>query len=90
MPLNPQTSRPLKRSLSLTLVIFYGVGTILGAGIYVLIGKVAGYAGMHTPLAFLLALILAGFSALSYAELSTRYPLSAGEAVYIHRALGSR
>jgi amino acid transporter len=62
---------------------FYGIGTILGAGIYVLIGKVAGYAGMQTPLAFLVAAVLAGLTAFSYAELSNRYPKSAGEAIYI-------
>ena len=49
----------LKRSLSLPLVTFYGIGTILGAGIYVLVGKVAGFAGMFTPFAFLLASLLA-------------------------------
>lgn len=80
----------LKRSLSLPLVTFYGIGTILGAGIYVLVGKVAGFAGMFTPLAFLLALALAGFSAFSYAELSARFPKSAGEAVYVQEGLGWR
>jgi len=40
----------LKRSLSLTLVIIYGLGNIIGAGIYVLLGKVVLHAGMFTPL----------------------------------------
>ncbi len=78
----------LKRAFSLPLLTFYGLGTILGAGIYVLIGEVAGSAGVHAPLAFLIASLLAGFSAFSYAELSARYPLSAGEAVYLQRAFG--
>lgn len=78
----------LKRAFSLPLLTFYGLGTILGAGIYVLIGEVAGSAGMHAPLAFAIASLLAGFSAFSYAELSARYPLSAGEAVYTQRAFG--
>jgi amino acid transporter len=73
----------LKRSLSLTLVTLYGLGNILGAGIYVLIGKVAANAGQYAPLSFLVASILAGLTAFTYAELSSRYPLSAGEAVYI-------
>jgi APA family basic amino acid/polyamine antiporter len=80
----------LKRSLSLPLVTFYGIGTILGAGIYVLVGKVAGYAGMFTPLAFLVASLLAALSAFSYAELSARFPKSAGEAVYVQEGLGWR
>ncbi len=80
----------LKRSLSLALITFYGLGTILGAGIYVLIGEVAGHAGMLAPWGFLIASLLATFSALSYAELSSRFPLSAGEAVYLQRAFGIR
>ena len=80
----------LKRSLSLPLVTFYGIGTILGAGIYVLVGKVAGYAGMFTPFAFLVASLLAALSAFSYAELSARFPKSAGEAVYVQEGLGWR
>ncbi|MGD8514140.1 MAG: amino acid permease [Granulosicoccaceae bacterium] len=76
----------LRRSLSLPLITFYGLGTIIGAGIYVLVGKVAGEAGHFTPLAFIVAAILAAFTAFSYAELVSRYPRSAGEAVYILHA----
>lgn len=78
----------LKRSLSLLLLSFYGIGTIVGAGIYVLIGEVAGAAGMATPWAFLMAAVLVLFSAFSYAELSARFPQSAGEAVYVKEGLG--
>ncbi|MEA3411632.1 MAG: APC family permease [Pseudomonadota bacterium] len=77
----------LKRSLSLPLITFYGIGTILGAGIYVLVGEVAGIAGLHTPFAFLLASLLALPSAFSYAELASRFPRSAGEAIYINEGL---
>jgi len=80
----------LNRSLSLPLITFYGLGTIIGAGIYVLIGVVASKAGMFSPLAFLLAAFIAGFTAFSYAELSSRLPRSAGEAVYIQEAFGKR
>lgn len=76
----------LKRSITLPLLTFYGIGTILGAGIYVLIGQVAGYAGFYTPFSFLVASILAGLTAFSYAELSARYPKSAGEAVYVQES----
>jgi len=74
----------LKRTIGLPLLLFFGLGNILGAGIYVLIGKVAGEAAMYAPFAFLVASIVATFSAFSYSELSARYPFSAGEAVYIH------
>ena len=80
----------LKRSLGLPLLIFYGLGNILGAGIYALIGKVAGAAGMYTPVSFLIASLLAAFTAFSYAELSSRYPSSAGESVYVYEGFGLR
>jgi amino acid transporter len=73
----------LKRSIGFPLLLLFGLGNILGAGIYVLIGKVTGEAAMFTPVAFFVASIVAGFSAFSYGELSARYPFSAGVAVYI-------
>lgn len=80
----------LKRSLPLSLITFYGLGTILGAGIYVLVGKVAGSAGLYAPVAFLVAGVIAAFTAFTYAELSARYPLCASEAVYVREGLGLR
>lgn len=76
----------LKRSLTFPLLTLYGLGTIVGAGIYVLVGKVAGVAGMYAPIAFLVSAVLVGFTAYSYAKLSARYPLSAGEALYVNKA----
>lgn len=66
----------LKRTLGLPLVTLYGLGNILGAGIYVLVGKVAGFAGSSTTLAFVIAMVTAAVTALSYMELAGRYPLS--------------
>ena len=86
---NTQSTK-LKRSLSLPLITFYGLGNILGAGIYVLIGKVAGHAGIYAPIAFLLASLLASLTAFTYAELSARYPISAGEAVYLQKGFARR
>lgn len=80
----------LKRSLTLPLITFYGLGNILGAGIYALIGKVAGEAGYFAPISFVIASIIATFSAISYAELSARYPVSAGEAVYLYEGFQLR
>jgi APA family basic amino acid/polyamine antiporter len=79
----------LRRSIGLPLLTLYGLGTILGAGIYVLIGEVAAIAGMAAPSAFLVAGILAGTTALCFAELSARLPLSAGEAAYVKAGFGS-
>ena len=80
----------LKRSLSPLLITFYGLGTIIGAGIYVLVGEVAATAGLYTPFAFLIASLIVGFSAFSFAELSSRFPKSAGEALYVQKAFGRR
>ena len=80
----------LKRTLGLPLVTLYGLGNILGAGIYVLVGKVAGFAGSSTTLAFVIAMVTAGVTALSYMELAGRYPVSASVSVYLHRAFGKR
>ena len=80
----------LRRSLSLPLTTFYGLGNILGAGIYVLIGKVVAEAGLFAPVSFLLASLLACLTAFTYAELSARFPLSAGEAVYVQEGIGIR
>lgn len=80
----------LKRSLNLPLLVFYGTGTILGLGIYVLLGKVAGEAGMLAPLSFLAAAALAVFTGMSYGELSARIPKSAGEVNYVEEAFGRK
>lgn len=82
--------RHLRRSLSLPLVALYGLGNILGAGIYVLVGKVAGEAGSGATLSFLVAMIVAALTAFSYMELSGRYPVSASVSVYLHKAFGRK
>lgn len=81
----PQEAK-LKRVISLPVLSFYGIGTIIGAGIYVLIGKVGAAAGVYMPLSFLLAGVIACFTGLSYAELSARYPKSAGTVLYVLEA----
>ncbi len=80
----------LSRELGVALLLFYGLGNILGAGIYVLVGKVAGVAGYSSVLSFVVACIIAIFTALSYMELASRYPVSSGEAVYIKEGIGSK
>lgn len=76
----------LKRSLSLPVLTLYGLGTILGAGIYVLVGKVALVAGLFAPISFLVASVLAMFTAYSFALLSAQYPKAAGPAYYVEQA----
>src|SRR5512146_3011185 len=80
----------LRRRLGLPLLVLYGVGITIGAGIYVLIGAVAGHAGRYAPWSFVLAAVAMALTVGSYAELSTRFPVSAGEAAYVRAAFRSR
>ncbi len=80
----------LRRALTLPLLTLYGLGVTIGAGIYVLVGVTVARAGVHAPITFIIAGIVVAFTCLSYAELSTRFPVSAGEAEYIQRGFGSR
>ena len=89
------TERPpqppaLRRRLGLPLLVLYGTGITVGAGIYVLVGAVARHAGTYAPWSFLLAAVVMALTVSSYAEMSKRYPVSAGEAAYVRAAFGSR
>ncbi|SRR5579885_281274 len=79
----------LKRHLGLFSTTMYGVGIILGAGIYVLVGSAAGTAGNSVWLSFLMGSAVAALSGLSYAELGSIYPRSAAEFVFVKNAFKS-
>ncbi len=68
----------------------YGVGIILGAGIYVLVGSAAGTAGNALWISFLIGSAVAVLSGLSYAELGSIYPKSAAELVFVKNAFKNR
>jgi len=76
----------LKRHMGLFHLTMYGVGLILGAGIYVLIGEAAGFAGNSMWISFLLGAIVAVFAGLSYSELSALYPKAAAEYTFVKNA----
>ncbi|MBI4131101.1 MAG: amino acid permease [Nitrosarchaeum sp.] len=76
----------LKRGMGLFHLTMYGVGLILGAGIYVLIGEAAGFAGDSVWIAFVLGSIVALFAGLSYAELSSMFPKAAAEYTFVKNA----
>lgn len=80
----------LRRSVGWKTYWLFGLGNIIGAGIYVLIGEIAGKSGNGAIWSFIIAAIIAGFTAVSYGALSTRYPLSAGEVVYMLKAFSNR
>src|SRR5687768_14778555 len=78
---------PLARTLGLPALTFYGVGIILGAGIYSVLGVAANRAGDALWLSFAIASGVAAITAFSYAELATTYPRAAAEFTYVRRAL---
>lgn len=68
----------------------YGVGSILGAGVYALIGAAAGIAGEGLWLAFLLAAFIALFTGFSYAELATLFPRAGAEYHFVRNGFGNQ
>lgn len=80
----------LKRELGLFEVTLSGIGIILGAGIYALIGKASGLAGNSLWLSFAISALIAIFTGLSYAELSSMFPKASAEYEYTAHAFGKR
>jgi APA family basic amino acid/polyamine antiporter len=80
----------LNRVLSFPLVVLYGLGVTIGAGIYVLVGETTSRAGSLAPFAFVVAALVMVFPALSFSELAGRYPFASGSAQYAEEGLRSR
>src|SRR5919109_2540280 len=80
----------LRRAITPALLLAFIVGDILGGGIYALVGVVGEETGGAIWSAFMLALLMALFTAGSYAELVSKYPRAGGAALYVHRAYVSR
>ncbi|WNG35036.1 amino acid permease [Archangium violaceum] len=83
----PSSSQPtLARTMGLGALTVYGVGDMLGAGIYGLMGRAAGLMGNAVWLAFVMAMSVALLTGLSYANIGSRYPRAAGAPYVVHRA----
>ncbi|MDX1753337.1 MAG: APC family permease [Salinimicrobium sediminis] len=82
--------KELKRNLGFWDVLMFGVGGIVGAGIYAIIGKAAGLSGNMLWLSFVIAATVALLTGLSYAEFVSRYPDSGGSFEYIKQGLGEK
>ena len=74
----PGHENDLKRSITGRLLFFYTLGDVLGSGIYVLIGAVAGAIGGAFWIAFAVGVTIATITGMAYAELVTKYPQAAG------------
>lgn len=80
----------LRRTLGLWQVTVSGVGVILGAGVYALVGPASARAGGALWLSFLVAALTAGLTAYSYARLARRRPKDSPEFQYTALAFGPR
>lgn len=80
----------LRRSLGLVELTLGGVGIILGAGIYALVGEAAGKAGNAVWISFAIAAVMAALTGLSYAELASAYPKAGADYEYTRQAFGRR
>ncbi len=78
----------LRRTLTLPLLVFYGVGVTIGAGIFALVGEILAIAGDRAPQSFLLAGLIAALTGVSYALLVRVYPRAGGEAIFVQHGLG--
>ncbi len=78
----------LKREIGLFEITSWGVGIILGAGIYVLVGEASGIAGNSVWLSFIIGAMVAALTGLSYAELSSMFPKEAAEYIFVKTACG--
>jgi basic amino acid/polyamine antiporter, APA family len=76
----------LKRAIPPAMLVLFVVGDILGAGIYARVGAVAGDVGGAIWTSFLLGIGIAALTALSYGELSSKYPGAGGAALFVHKA----
>ncbi|KAA2214408.1 APC family permease [Teichococcus oryzae] len=79
----------LQRRIGLGLLMMYGLGSMLGAGIYGLVGEAARLMGSAIWMAFLVSMVAALLTGLSYATIASRYPRAGGAAYVTHRAYRS-
>lgn len=82
------SSAALIRSIGPFQLTLYGLGSMLGSGIYGLIGQAAGQVGNAVWASFIVAMVAALLTALSYASLGSRYPRAGGAAFVTQKAYG--
>ena len=78
-----------KKFLTVRQAAFIGVGAMVGAGIFALLGAAGEVAGAAVWLSFLLAGVVAGLQGYSFAKLGARYPTAGGLLEYVAKATGN-
>src|SRR5688500_5031196 len=84
----PPQQQALLRTMGLFSLVVYGVGDMVGSGIYGTVGKAAGELGNAVWLAFVVSMVAAMLTGLSYACIASRYPRAGGAAFVTHHAFG--
>lgn len=84
----PSGEPGLKRTLRFRDVLMFGVGGMLGAGIYAIVGEVTADAGNLLWLSLLIAAVVAIITSFTYAELVSMFPDAGGGYAYISEAFG--
>jgi amino acid transporter len=79
---------PEKKYLSVRQAAFIGVGAMVGAGIFALLGAAGAVAGAAVWLSFLIAGAIAGLQGYSFAKLGARYPTAGGLLEYVAKGFG--
>jgi len=77
------------RTMGLWAAISIGIGGMVGAGIFSILGAASAIAGNALYLSFLIAGMVALFNAYSYAKLGVKYPSSGGPVEFLIRGLGN-
>jgi len=77
-----------KRTLGLTSVVFLGIGSMVGAGIFALLGEAGAIAGKEVYISFIIGGVIALLSGYSFAKLSQRYPSRGGLIEYLTQCYG--
>ena len=86
---NMSAGEPSRKTLSVRQAAFIGVGAMVGAGIFALLGAAGEVAGSAVWLSFLIAGIVAGLQGYSFAKLGAKYPSAGGFLEYLVRAFGN-
>ena len=87
MSQQPQVQPP-KSYISIRQAAFIGVGSMVGAGIFALLGTAGAIAGAAVWLSFVCAAVVAGLQGYSFAKLGARYPTGAGLIEYVSSGFG--
>lgn len=87
--MSPKDNAQEKKSLGYWSVVSIGIGGMVGGGIFAVLGLAVHLAKGGTPVAFILAGLVALITSYSYARLSTAFPNQGGTVEFLNHAFGT-